>query len=198
MKFGLSFALALSPVLAQQQTPYRPGIDVLDYAISIDLPDSGTVIRADAVLTVRHTMRVDTLTLDLRALRVDAVTIDRQATRFTRTDSTLLIPLPRSTVDTGTYVVDVTYGGAVTDGLIARRDSAGRWTYFGDNWPNRARFWIPSVDHPSDKATVSWRVYAPDQETVVANGRLVSKRPATSPSGTARTLTLWRESRRIP
>ena len=57
--------------------------------------------------------------------------------------------------------VEVAYGGAVTDGLIVRTDSAGRWTYFGDNWPNRARHWIPSIDHPSDKATVTWRVIAP-------------------------------------
>src|SRR5262249_33743217 len=96
------------------------------------------------------------------------------------------------------YSVTVDYGGAVTDGLIARSDSAGRWTYFGDNWPNRARHWIPSIDHPSDKATVTWRVRAPSSKTVVANGTLVSTRPVRDASGADRTETVWRESRRIP
>ena len=50
---------ALSP------RPYRPGVDVLDYALSLDLPDSGNRIEGRAVLTVRRTGRIDTLVLDL-------------------------------------------------------------------------------------------------------------------------------------
>ena len=95
------------------------------------------------------------------------------------------------------YKVGIDYGGAVTDGLIARADSAGRWTYFGDNWPNRARHWIPSIDHPSDKATVTWRVTAPVAKTVLANGKLVSTRIIRS-DGIERRESVWRESRRIP
>jgi aminopeptidase N len=89
------------------------------------------------------------------------------------------------------------YGGRVTDGLIARRDSLRRWTYFGDNWPNRARFWIPSVDHPSDKATVTWSVTVPRGQTVIANGTLMETR-TTGRGRRARVLTRWRESRPIP
>jgi aminopeptidase N len=63
----------------------------------------------------------------------------------------------------------------VQDGLIVSTDSAGRWMAFGDNWPNRARHWIPSVDHPSDKATVTWTVIAPADRKVVANGTLVEE-----------------------
>jgi aminopeptidase N len=86
----------------------------------------------------------------------------------------------------------------VIDGLIVRKDSLGRWTYFGDNWPNRARHWIPSIDHPSDKATVTWRVRAPVGRTVVANGKLVSSRPIRDGAGRERVESVWRESRRIP
>jgi aminopeptidase N len=181
--------------LAQGTPTYRRGIDVLDYAFTIDLPDTGSVIRGDAMLTVRRIGRVDSLVLDLRQLRVQSVTIDRRTRPFARTDSTIAIPLGRG--DTGTYRVRVSYGGPVTDGLIVRRDSAGRWTYFGDNWPNRARFWLPTVDHPSDKATVTWVVRTTPGRTVVANGALMQ----TSISGTgarARSTTRWRESKPIP
>ena len=183
---------AVSPTSASGQ--YRPGIDVLDYAFVIDLPDTGSVIRGDAMLTIRRTARVDTLVLDLLRLRVTRVTLDDRVRRFRRTDSTIMIPLPRG--DTGHYRVRVVYSGRVTDGLIARRDTARRWTYFGDNWPNRARHWLPTVDHPSDKATVTWTVRGPATRTVVANGSRLERR--TSGTGRrARATTRWRESKPI-
>jgi aminopeptidase N len=197
----LGFCVALMQLIVpgradgQGMHPYRPGIDVLSYAITLDLPDTGSVIRGDALLTVRRTARVDTLVLDLRALRVSRVMVNDRERRARRTDSTIHVPLPRG--DSGTFRVRVAYSGRVTDGLIVRRDSLRRWTYFGDNWPNRARFWIPSVDHPSDKATVSWTVRAPASRTVVANGTLVDTK--TTGTGRARrTTTRWREAKPIP
>jgi aminopeptidase N len=181
---------------AQSVRPYRPGIDVLDYNLAIDLPDTGAVIRGTALLTVRRTAPTDSLVLDLLELDVQRVTVDGKPARFTRTPASVAIPLPKGSG--GTFRVAVQYGGAVKDGLIVRTDSAGRWTGFGDNWPNRARHWIPSVDHPSDKATVTWTVRAPSNRTVVANGRLVSTRPLTGSRGAVRTETVWRESQPIP
>src|SRR6185503_9078593 len=106
-----------------------------------------------------------------------------------RRPGTILVPLPKGSADT--LRVAVSYHGAVEDGLIVRTDSAGRWTGFGDNWPNRGRNWIPSIDHPSDKATVTWRVRAPESRTVIANGALISSKPL----GGDRTETVWREAR---
>ena len=186
-------ALAL-PGRAQDTRPYRPGIDVLDYAFAITLPDTGAFIRGDAMLTLRRTARVDTLVLDLRGLRVTRVLVDERVRRHRRTDSTIHVPLPRG--DTGHYRVRVVYSGIVTDGLIARRDSARRWTYFGDNWPDRARHWLPTVDHPSDKATVTWVVTAPASRTVVANGARVA-RSVTGRGARARAITQWRQAKPI-
>jgi aminopeptidase N len=174
---------------------YRPGIDVLDYLFTIELPDTGATIRGDAVLTVRRRGRADSLILDLKELRVTRVQLDGRARRYVRDDSTIRIGLPRG--DSGTYRIGVQYNGRVTDGLIVRRDSARRWTYFGDNWPNRARHWLPTVDHPSDKATVTWVVRGPRGRTVVANGSL--QETSTAGSGRrARVTTRWRASKPIP
>jgi aminopeptidase N len=170
---------------------YRPGIDVLNYDLSLELPATGNVVRGYAVLSIRHTTRVDTLVLDLVGLTVDSVREDGVRVPFSRTPAEIHIPYRAN----GKYPVrvEVAYRGPVEDGLIVRTDSAGRWTGFGDNWPNRARFWIPSVDHPSDKATVSWSVTAPANRTVVANGLLVDR--STLPDGRVRTR--WRESHPI-
>jgi aminopeptidase N len=150
---------------------YRPGIDVLDYAITLDLPDRGSVVDGRAVLTVRRWSPVDTLVLDLVSLRVDSVLVDEKPVAFARADSVLRIPIGRVIGDS--FSVAVRYSGEPKDGLIIRTDSTGRWTAFGDNWPNRARNWIPSIDHPSDKARVTWTVRAPSDRRVVAIGELV-------------------------
>ena len=200
---ALALCLAATPLPAQTaigpgaerdaatDRSYRPGVDVLSYDLSVDLPASGNVIRGVAVLAVRHTARLDTLVLDLVRLTVDSVRSDGARVAFTRTPNEIRIPFHAN----GKHAVriEVTYHGPVEDGLIVRTDSAGRWTGFGDNWPNRARFWIPSVDHPSDKATVDWTVTAPAGRTVVANGALVDRTPLAD----GRVRTRWRESHPI-
>jgi aminopeptidase N len=188
-------AAASAIALAQQIRPYQPAFDVSDYALTIDLPDTGSTIHGTAVLTLTRTAKSDSLQLDLLDLHVNAVTVDGRAVKFAQSSDKVAIPLSAKS-NGASYTVSVDYGGAVTDGLIVRTDTAGRWTYFGDNWPNRARHWIPSIDHPSDKATVTWRVRAPAGRTVVANGKLISNKPITL-SGAPRIEWVWRESRRI-
>jgi aminopeptidase N len=133
---------------------------------------------------------------------VDRVEVNGRPAAAARDSATIRVPLPAGTGDT--LRVLVRYGGEPRDGLIIRTNSLGRWTAFGDNWPNRGRHWIPSVDHPSDKATVTWTVRAPAERTVVAKGELLEETPLpTAANGVGagarpRTLTRWRESRPIP
>jgi aminopeptidase N len=191
---ALPFSAATS-----QTTSDRRSVDVLDYDITVDIPDSGRFIRGDATLTIARHASAQTLTLDLLDPTVREVAVNGATVRSTRARETLDIPLPAWRGNTDTVRVRVVYEGEVTDGLIATRDEMGRWTYFGDNWPNRARHWIPSIDHPSDKATVTWTVRAPSNLTVVANGLRVDHRPLIGgKNGLRRALTRWRESRPVP
>jgi aminopeptidase N len=206
-RFARASALALSVVAgltpagtARAQStgphPYRPGVDVLDYSVTLDLPERGASIDGRAVLAVRRSAAVDNFVLDLVGLRVDSVLVDEKPVNFTRTDSLIRIPLASVVGDS--FSVAVRYSGEPKDGLIIRTDSSGRWTAFGDNWPNRARNWLPSIDHPSDKATVTWIVRAPIVRKVVANGMLMEETPLPIRAGESpRMLTRWRESRPI-
>ncbi len=193
---AVAICLAASRAAAQQIRPYRPAFDALDYALTIELPDSGTTIRGTETLRVQRNAASDSLVLDLLDLSVDRAAVNGKAARFWPVNGGVAIALPKGS--SGQFDVTVDYGGSVVDGLIARRDSAGRWTYFGDNWPNRARHWIPSIDHPSDKATVTWHVIAPPTQTVVANGKLVSTRDVRGRDGSSKREWTWREGRRIP
>lgn len=173
---------------------YQPGIDVLDYEFALELPDTGVMLRTDAMITLRRAASVARLELDLvKAMTVRSVAVNGRTVSATHDGDRISIPLD----GTGDSVrVRVVYDGPVSDGLIVRKDAKGRWSWFGDNWPNRGRNWLASVDHPSDKATVTWKVLTPVGRTVVANGTLVSSR-TTGAGANRRVEWLWRESRPI-
>ncbi len=199
---ALLAVLALVPAHAQETrrslatSGYQPGIDVRDYDIRIELPDTGAFIRGDVTVTARRAAGVSTLRLDLvDALTVRGIEVNGRAVGPVHAGGKLEVPLGGVTGDS--VSVRVRYDGRVTDGLVVLKDAQGRWTWFGDNWPDRARQWLPTVDHPSDKATVSWTVRAPVNRTIVANGTLLGVRDVGGPRD-RRSETRWREALPIP
>ena len=199
---ALLAVLALAPASAQgtgstfATSGYQPGIDVRDYDIRIELPDTGAFIRGDVTVTARRAAGVSTLRLDLvDALTVRGIEVNGRAVGPVHANGKIEVPLGGVTGDS--VSVRVRYDGRVTDGLVVLKDAQGRWTWFGDNWPDRARHWLPTVDHPSDKATVSWTVRAPVNRTIVANGTLLGVRDVGGPRD-RRSETRWREAHPIP
>ena len=81
-------SLTLSGAAAAQTAgphPYRPGVNVVDYAITLDLPDRGASIDGRAMLSIRRSAPLDTLVLDLVSMRVDSVLVNGQPVPFVRT-----------------------------------------------------------------------------------------------------------------
>ncbi|MDB4917014.1 MAG: putative family peptidase [Gemmatimonadetes bacterium] len=174
---------------------YQPGIDVRNYDVGITLPDTGSFILGDVTIALRRSAGIARLTLDLvDALNVRRVEVGGRVVSAPHVNNTIDVPLDGSDDSVNVRVV---YDGVVRDGLVVQKDAKGRWTWFGDNWPDRARQWLPTVDHPSDKATVSWRITAPAERTVVANGEQAGTRPFTV-NGKKLRETRWRESRPVP
>ena len=167
----------------------QPGIDVQDYDFALTLSDDTD--RIEGTATVRLRVMTDTLTavrLDLisrnqaessapsqiSGMQVSTVTEDGRAVSYRHTNDILRI-VPNTGLTAGkTHTFRIQYSGIPADGLIIGTNQHGDRTFFGDNWPNRARHWLPVVDHLSDKATIEFRVTAPAQYEVVANGSLVS------------------------
>ena len=165
------FLTAFVCLAAIEIAAQNPNVDVQHYAIDITLPRSGTEIRATAELTVTPRKPLESLALDFGKLQIDAVRIDGKNVRWTHDGSRLTIAAARATLDP--FRVRIEYHGKPSDGLVMRQNKHGNFGVFADNWPNRARQWFPAVDHPSDKATVEFRVTAPDAFDVIANGTLV-------------------------
>ena len=156
--------------------PYSPGFDVQHYDLAIDLRGAladPPTIEGTATIDVRLVEpRRDSLRLDFTGLRVLQVQAARGGALsdagYRYADGQLRVAVPAGAGDA--LRVRVVYDGTPDDGLIIRDNVHGVRSAFVDNWPNRARFWFPSVDHPADKATVSFAVRVPAGWEVVSNG----------------------------
>lgn len=194
--------LVLAPWLAHAQGSSltgsaRAGIDVLHYDFHVAFSPRGLEhdVSVTSTAVVARTARTDTLVLDLAGtMRVNEVRVNGAIVIARRDSAAVRIPLPPGERDT--LRVTVRAVGRPTDGLIVRRDSSGVWTAFADHFPDRAREWLATVDHPSDKATVDWTVLAPASNRVVANGELQEETPQrVVPGEPPMLLTRWREIR---
>jgi len=143
--------------------------DILHYRFEINLNDSTDIILGKAIIRVRLKAPAKELVLNLEekqkegsntagvGMKVKHVFIDGQEGSFSHENGLLRIVLPSSNTRTEhNYIIE--YQGIPSDGLIISKNKFGDRTFFGDNWPNRARHWLPVVDHPSDKATVEFLV----------------------------------------
>lgn len=181
--------------------PYAPGFDALHYQIAVDVPAEGSSFNGRTRIHIALLEpRRDTLRLDLTGLRVlsAALSIGRaqpSPVSFRQHDGRIFLTLPANARAGDTLIVDIAYAGTPDDGLILRPNVHGDRGAFADNWPDRARFWFPSIDHPSDKATAEFEVRAPPGWEVVANGIRVGSGAA--PSGTA-AADVWRYTMREP
>ncbi len=143
--------------------------DALRYDVALSLPDTGAWIAA-TVATRWRLGGTAPLVLDLdSAMTVRRVTVRGAMVRWRRDGNRIVIPVAGAAGDTVT--TEVSYDGRPRGGLVIRGRDEGR-TIFADNWPDRARYWLASQDHPADKAAVAWRIEAPAGYGVVANGRL--------------------------
>lgn len=176
MKIFLLVSLIVCPFSSSYAARVERLIDTWQpqhYSVNITLNDQLSEItsasaRIDVVI-LKPTTLID---LDFGDLTVDSVTLDSKPASFTHQNNQLKITLPERVAARTRLQIQVTYHGKPKDGLILTADKDGKPAAVGDNWPNRVHHWIPSLDHPSAKATVSFNITAPAGEEVVANGKL--------------------------
>ncbi len=179
---SIVLSLLCATTLTADEYPRNWDVDVVHYRFQLDLGDDTDEIAGEAEISVRFAKQgIGAFSLDLigkregaaTGMQVSDVTRDGVSLAHTHVDDVLTITLATPSVADERRVFSVRYRGVPADGLIIDANMHGDRTFFGDNWPNRARHWLPTVDHVSDKATVEWVVVAPDHYQVVGNGALV-------------------------
>jgi len=183
MKHIYFFLFSLLPytILAKDPYPKNPNIDILNYKFEIHLNDTSDIIYGSADIALNIKDSEDRVRLDLisqgkdgMGMEVKKVTFNGSEVSYSHDNDVLLIEtgvLEYSSRD----IINVVYSGMPITGLIIGPNMHGDRTFFSDNWPNKARNWLPLVDHPYDKSTAEFVVIAPNHYQVISNGLLVEE-----------------------
>jgi aminopeptidase N len=129
-----------------------------------------------------------------RGMTVTAVTSNGQPLSFEHRDNRLHVRFPAGVHAGETFTFTVSYHGVPATGLFIGKNTYGDRVWFTDNWPNKARNWLATIDHISVKAPKTITVIAPQGYHVISNGLL--KEETDLPNGQRRTT--WDESEPIP
>ncbi len=179
--------------------PKNLRVDVINYRFALELQDQADRILGTADVNLRFVSEGETsLRFDLtnrdtatgRGMTVSAVSAAGVSLAFTHRDNALTITLPRRFEKDQRLHVQIAYAGVPASGLKIANNKHGDRTFFSDNWPDKARNWLPTVDHPYDKATSEMVVTAPAHYQVVSNGLLVEEIDLPG----SRRRTHWRQS----
>lgn len=177
--------------------PRQPGVDALHYVFRLTIGDGSDEIAGETSARVRLVADgVREVFLDLasasggKGMTVSAVTAGGQAIAFTHANDRLRIPIAGMARAGEERTFTVQYRGVPAEGLRLIPNIHGDRTAFSENWPDHARQWLPTIDHPYDKATGEFIVTAPAQYQVVANGLLIEALDL----GDGRRRTHWKQS----
>jgi aminopeptidase N len=177
--------------------PRQPGVDALHYAFRLTLDDESDVIDGEAVLDLRFVKeQVSSVALDLvgesegKGMAVSSVLWNGKPATFEHANDRLTLTLAQPPPAGGRGRITVRYRGIPASGLRIGPNLHGDRTFFSDNWPNRARHWLPTIDHPYDKATCELLVTAPAHYQVISNGLLLEETDLSSGDR----LTHWKQS----
>ena len=208
--FALLICTALLYVPAYAQ-PADPGpvsdgysknwdIDILHYAFELKLSDDTDVIVGRATVEARFlapgqsTLRLDLVNqsdaLEGKGMTVTRVQEEGRDVPFRHEDNQIFIDLGREMAAQERVAISVEYHGVPASGLKIAPTKYGDRSFFSDNWSSRAKNWLPTVDHPYDKASNEFIVSAPNHYQVISNGLLMEE----TDLGDGMRLTHWKNS----
>lgn len=175
----ITFLFLCHLINAQDTYQRNASADVQSYIFNLSLNDTTNIIKGETTATIAFKTEVNEFALDLIAkseiygMEITGVFEDSLKVDYVFEDNKIKITPTRSDSKGRTYTIK--YHGIPERGLVIDTTKFGERSFFGDNWPNLARHWLPSVDHPSDKASIEFRITAPDHYDVVATGEKIEE-----------------------
>ena len=164
---------------AQDVYAKNESVDIQNYVFGLHLNDASNEIKGETQVRVLFKENPAPFSLDLIqkngafGMEVTKVMENSSQANYTYNDNKINI-VPKNSKDSiQTYTIK--YQGVPEKGLVIDTTKFGKRSFFGDNWPNLARHWLPSVDHPYDKASVEFQITAPDHYDVVTTGKKVEE-----------------------
>ncbi|MGW4565344.1 M1 family metallopeptidase [Streptomyces sp. NPDC004561] len=170
-------AAAAPPVplgIGDRLYPYlgNPGYDVASYDVSLTYPGTNDKpLKAVTTIDAWTTADLDRLNLDFAHGTVQSVEVDGRPADFAGAGEDLVVTPERPLHRGGWTRIVVRH----TSDPLPAKDQDGGWVRTSDglvmaNQADAAHLVFPCNDHPSDKAMFTFRITAPNDYTVVANG----------------------------
>lgn len=180
--------------------PKNHDIDAINYAFHFTLSDETDVITGKTEMDLRFlaagisTVRLDLSSksdeMDGKGMTVKGINMNDRALNFVHENDVLFITLPSPSTANQRSSITIEYEGIPITGLKIAPNKYNERTFFSDNWPNKARNWLPTIDHPYDKAMCEFIVTAPNRYQVISNGLKIEE----SDLENNERLTHWKQS----
>ncbi|MDY6938652.1 MAG: M1 family metallopeptidase [Cyanobacteriota bacterium] len=173
---------AASPGATGAGDPFYPlmgngGYEVEHYTIDLAVDANRNFIEGTATLEINTTQNLSEFNLDFLGLEIEEIQIDGTRADFRREGSELTVIPATSLAAQTKFTATVRYSGIPTP----IRDPAipiplgwqtGSEGIFVVSQPSGSMSWYPVNNHPTDKATYSFRITVPKPLVVAANGVL--------------------------
>lgn len=177
--------------------PRQSGVDAIHYLFHLTFNDETDELVGWATVDLHFVNDgVSEFTLDLaspadgKGMTVSEIISAGAALKYTHQADKLRILLDSPPRAGERRRFTIKYRGVPAGGLRILKNKYGERSFFSENWPNKARQWLPMIDHPYDKATSEFIIIAPARYQVVANGLLQEE----TDLGDGRRLTHWKQS----
>ncbi len=187
-------------VLLADEYPVNKNIDIKHYSFELSLSDLSDEIFGMAKITVlfKNTgiknFRLDFINKSIekqgKGMQIDSIKVGNLPVTFIHQNDTIIINLPSASIANSEITFNIKYHGIPLDGLKIGPTKNGDRSFFSENWPNKTRHWLPTLDHPSDKATSEFIIKAPSHYKIISNGLLLEE----SDLGNNTKLTHWKQS----
>ena len=176
------FLLSGNTLVYADKYPKNHNIDILHYKFELSLSDQSDEIMGKASLHILFkTDDSKKIRLDLinktdarkgKGMAIDSIYSPHHKIKYTHSNDEVFLFFDTPPEKDEKLEISIVYGGIPAGGLKIGPTKYGHRSFFNENWPNLARHWLPSIDHPYDKATSEFLVKAPSKYKVVSNGLL--------------------------
>ena len=196
----LLLLFAFIPSVFADQYPFNYQIDIQHYAFELTLSDDiDELIGTAAIEILFKSNDVGQFRLDLankteerlgKGMEVSSIVSEGIQLKYRHQGDALVIKMdqPVGKGSLRTFIIE--YRGIPQAGLEIKNNHNGDRTFFCESWPNNTRHWLPTIDHPYEKATVEFKIIAPAKYKVVSNGLLIEE----SVLEVGNKLTHWKQS----
>ncbi|RYE85645.1 MAG: hypothetical protein EOO75_16745, partial [Myxococcales bacterium] len=168
---GASAAASAGPASPEAACGGEGAVDVLAHAVDLTVGLAPPALRGEGEVRVRTRRATDRVRLDARALRVTAVTVAGAPARFEGDGGHLCVWLPAPAATGYETTLHVTWTASV-DGDTPRFSGDQAWAGY------QAAAWMPTLQDPAQRATLTLRLTAPTGLMVAASGRRAAVSPA--------------------